>query len=258
MCTLTVTPLNGDRLSPGGRLIAMNRDERKSRLPCSGIRRLHNSNLEVLYPEDGESRGTWLALNSLGYVFALTNFYPAGKTLSGRITRGVIAKNLAVSMSTSSLSDGLASLRMEDFGPFRLVIVPPTGAIRILTWDTTDLREEMDTNDYFFLTSAAFINESTAQKRKSNWSTLVQKLRTFDDQKRIAAIRNYHLHHDPQHPNESVCMDRPEARTFSYTEVISSPTSLQFRHTDQPLVLSHYSEDVSAHLDRSLRTLKGQ
>ena len=91
MCTVTVLRV-GDML----RLVC-NRDESRQRPSAYSPLITLAGRLHALMPQDPAGRGTWIAANSAGLVFAILNTYPETPRIESdphRISRGLIIPSL--------------------------------------------------------------------------------------------------------------------------------------------------------------------
>ena len=129
MCTISFIP------KKDGYLLAMNRDELKSRavaVPPS----LHQFNsLSLVYPQES-SGGTWIGANSRGTLLALMNANaPEDPNLAVKsVSRGEIIPALLHEYSALEMDQALRALPLAGMHPFRLFAIFPLTR-EIEQWD---------------------------------------------------------------------------------------------------------------------------
>ena len=216
MCTVSVIPIGRARLRVG-----FSRDELRTRPAGLPPRAQTFGGRRAILPLDGSGGGTWLAVNDAGLILFLLNYnpQPADVLPPGPRSRGRIIPSLLHHESAQSAADAAGELHTTDYGPFRVVMFDPT-SYRQLVWDGQRLLQ----------ISLPFQREAMLFTSSGLGDALVQRPRCelFDEMitpgGRTAGRQDeFHAHRWPDRPQLSVCMDRPEARTVSYTTVEISP-----------------------------------
>jgi hypothetical protein len=115
MCTVTYVP------AKNGVYLTSNRDEQASRSRAIRPVRQHRQTYEVVYPQDPDGGGTWIALKSTGDAAVLLNgaFHQHIKAPAYRRSRGMVFLDIFQS------PDGLACFKGMDLSgiePFTLVL----------------------------------------------------------------------------------------------------------------------------------------
>jgi hypothetical protein len=132
MCTaLLHRPDGGSRL-----LLAMNRDERRTRAPELAPELMRTSQgVAWVGPRDSQAGGTWIGASERGVVACLLNLYEAeGSAPAGTRGRGEI---IPLALDRGGLKDALAWLaegfNPRVYAPFRLAVAGPEQA-RLFVW----------------------------------------------------------------------------------------------------------------------------
>jgi Transport and Golgi organisation 2 len=210
MCTVSFEP------SAGGFYLAMNRDEKCSRvqaLPPSVVR---IGGIRAVYPRE-PGGGTWISVSENGVCLALINWHritgePAGSVLS----RGQVIIELAGARSADEITNGIKNLPLRQFRPFRLIaIAPRPRTVTEWRWNLKALRprrHEWGTQHWF---SSGFDElEAEAQRRR-----VCRQWRKQSAVHGPRGLRRLHRSHAPERGPFSICMHRADAATLSYTEV---------------------------------------
>jgi hypothetical protein len=212
-----------------GYLLAMNRDERLSRVKGLPPKRLSIGGRTVICPSE-PSGGTWIALNDAGVTFTLINWYSVKNTVSaGLVSRGTVVKFLAARTSMSEASRILATLPLRLINPFRLTgFFLATKEVFEWRWDLKDLtRERRPWHAQQFISSG--FEERTAQRIRASVFSMARRQKSFGT---ADWIRRLHRSHLPERGPFSTCMHRADAATVSYTEVAVSRFQAIMRYQD--------------------------
>ena len=115
MCTVTFIPADN------GYFLTHSRDEKKARkkasVPCHTI----INNKKLIFPIDGESGGSWIALQENGNAVCLLNgaFKKFTDSASYKISRGKIFLELA---SSENIIHAFDNILLHNIAPFTLII----------------------------------------------------------------------------------------------------------------------------------------
>jgi hypothetical protein len=222
MCTISFIP------NKNGYLLAMNRDELKSRasaIPPS----LHQSNsISLLYPQE-PSGGTWIAVNSRGILLALMNANtPEGSTLPAKsVSRGEIIPALLCKYTGVEMDQALRVLPLTGMHPFRLFgIFALTHEIEQWAWDGRRLtsRKHDWVRNHWFSSSRSDSRAASERVRvcEMSWHEDIPDTRDW--------IRSLHSSHIPEAGPFSICVHREDAATVSYTEVDCGATEVRMSY----------------------------
>jgi len=206
MCTVSFTPTDvGFRL-------AMNRDEKRSRIAALPPAAFKLGDHRVLYPREPDG-GTWLAVNDAGLCLALINWHRIEREPRGRTeSRGRIIPELIAATGSRVVTHKIRAMPLQCSRPFRLLVID-SGRHRVTEWkwdlkNLTERRHGWETQHWF---SSGYDEQEAERERTEvclSWP-LGTKTR----------LRQLHASHLPKRGPFSICMHRPDAVTVSYSEV---------------------------------------
>ncbi|HEU4678216.1 MAG TPA: NRDE family protein [Terrimicrobiaceae bacterium] len=208
MCSVTFLPRDD------GFLLAMNRDELRTRAAALPPEVSRRDGLAMLYPRE-RGGGTWVGINSSGMAFSLLNWHSqpdrAGEDL---VSRGEVVRAVLSAGSPQAAARIVGQLPCERMNPFRLVAI--SLAERSLDeWRSGAERLEQIslpwTRQHWF--SSGFDEAKANHVRRKVCDRLA------DDALNGPTLRALHRSHLPEAGSFSMCMHRPEAGTVSYTEI---------------------------------------
>ena len=225
MCTVSFLPMRH------GFILAMNRDEQKSRPHARTPRRHQAGSRPSLYPSEPDG-GTWIGINDTGLCLALINWYAKPqRDRSLCVSRGVIIPHLLAAGDLVDVGALLGALPLSRINPFRLIAVSRAErAIRQWRWDGTVLgmhRHGWKRTHWF---SSGYDEILVNRKRANVVRDAARSLATQTP----AWLRKLHRSHQPAHGPLSICMDRDEAQTVSYTEIIATVRQARMRYAAGP------------------------
>lgn len=213
MCTVSFLP------SRRGFVLAMNRDERKSRVEGLPPRLWRAGARRCLYPSEPDG-GSWIGVNDRGLALALINWYEKPQRDRTLMTsRGLVIPHLLQAEDVETAGALLKELPLARINPFRLIAISLSHAtIREWRWDgktLTLLRPDWRRRHWF---SSGFDEALANRKRK----TVVRaKVRTASAET-PDWLRRLHRSHAPARSAYSICMHRDLAETVSYTEIAAT------------------------------------
>jgi len=148
-------------------LLASNRDENLDRPALSPSWR-EDFSIPIFAPKDLEKGGTWLGLNEVGVLTAITNRFALDMALSEKKSRGMIPLlGLEYETAQESVAGLKKNIAPDDYPPFHLLIADKSHAF-ILWSDGSELHEET------LLPGAHVITERSFQAQKSDREILLQ------------------------------------------------------------------------------------
>jgi len=206
MCTVSFVP------TAIGFRLAMNRDEKRSRVAALPPDAFEIGERRVLYPRE-PSGGTWLAVNDAGLCLALINWHRIEREPRGKIeSRGDIIPSLIGCRLSGSLRPVLRKLSLPTRCPFRLIVIDPEQrALTEWQWDLKSLKSQPHPWERRHWYSSGY--DERAAERARTAICEAQSLGT------LAAMRKLHASHLPERGPFSICMHRSDAATESYSEV---------------------------------------
>jgi hypothetical protein len=231
VCTVSVIPAEH-----GFRLIC-NRDEQRSR-PVALPPRTHAvGRREAVFAVDPGSAGTWLGANDAGLVLALLNRSRDGAPGMQTVrppSRGSIVPLLLAHDHLWSAAAATHALALSQFEPFQLIALQGATAA-VLTSDGRRLTSAfLNVVEPILWTSSSLGDAVVERPRSALFDHLVRSAQPGDWPR---AQRRFHHHRWRRHPELSVVMSRPDARTVSRTIVDVSKESIRMRY--HPLDESH-------------------
>lgn len=225
MCTLSVL------LTDDGFLVAMNRDERRDRPLGAGPRRYRVGAHTVAHPTDVEAGGTWFGASDAGFVAAVLNNYQAHLAFAERpLSRGAIPMALLQAQSPAEARATLGALDPALYRPFRAVLILPGQGVLVGESDGEAIRWEEQPWVDFLLVSSGLDEPRVRDYRRA----LFDDLRATD--RDPEALRRLHFQQNFLHPELGFSMERPEARSVSYSEVQVRGDRWVLRHLEEPPV----------------------
>lgn len=229
MCTLALVPLPA-----GGLLLAMNRDELRTR-PAARRPTAHSwGGTTAIAPIDTGAGGTWIAATEHRLAFALLNRYDTPAALeralfpmTGAPSRGLLIPALAGLRTPAQVAERctLDAALLHNLAPFDLVVARPgdsgagIDAVQV-RWDGAQV-ELITIDDVFLLASPALDQLGTQAARRAAFPALVAACAgatgNGDAQRAARAWFSQHLGGEPG--PRGVCMHRAEAATVSHVQV---------------------------------------
>ena len=217
-----------------GYLLAMNRDEKLSRVAGLPPKKISVGGRQVVLPYE-PGGGTWIALNDAGVTFALINWYSVqAQSGENSVSRGVLVNSASAQTSSSSAAEILAKLPLDKINPFRLIgIFPATKAVVEWRWNLKLLvRKEHPWRAQQFISSG--FDEPMAQRVRNETLCRAQRQKSAGT---LDWLRRLHRSHAPTRGAFSTCMHRDDAATVSYTEIAVSLRAATLRyHASAPCV----------------------
>ena len=208
MCSITFLPRED------GFVLAMNRDERVSRMSALPPEVLERDGVRALYPRE-LSGGTWIGVNSAGMTYALINWYSQPNCGDGNpVSRGEVVRGLLSAQNRTTAARLLHELPLHRMNPFRLVVVSPLE--RCLTeWRSACRRLRR----FSLLWKRQHWFSSGFDEARANEMRHRTCARLLHDPIDLSSLRRLHRSHTPKAGAFSLCMHRSEACTVSYTEI---------------------------------------
>lgn len=234
MCTLTILPraeTDSEFTDTPWRLrVACNRDESVLRAPALPPVLTEFGGRAGTMPVDPSSRGTWIGVNDASLVFSLLNANPpqGSPRGPGPVSRGTIIPRMLACATLDEALESAMALDAAQFAPFCLVMIDPREVIELAIVDGRVRPVERTPLDGPRMFTSSGLGDSVVGPPRRQLF-----FETFADAapESWAARQNaYHAHHWPDQPQVSVCMNRPDAKTLSFTvvELTTSRASLTY------------------------------
>jgi hypothetical protein len=222
MCTVSFLPTRT------GFMLAMNRDERKSRPRGVAPRRHQMESRTALHPcEPGG--GTWIGVNDAGLTLALINWYSKPqRDLALCLSRGIVIPHLLAGADLAGVGYLFADIPLSRLNPFRLIAASMADrAVREWRWDGTVLKSRRHgwTRNHWFSSGH---DEAVAIRKRANVMRVAAECAPAVTP---AWLRKLHRSHQPERDAFSVCMHRDDAETVSYTEILATGRRAEMRYS---------------------------
>ena len=220
MCTVSFLPL------PSGFALAMNRDEKKTRVPGEKPRKARTGRTLSLHPQE-PSGGTWIGVNHRGLALALINWHAQPLNENAQFSRGIIVPRLLAAANLARATSLLAGLPLKRINPFRLIAVSLSERT-VAEWrwngDCLNLSQKSWARGHWF---SSGLDEAGVAKARAKIAMRAHGT--------LPHLRRLHGSHQPERGAFSVCMHRDDAETVSYTEILADRAGARMRHTQGAL-----------------------
>lgn len=240
MCTLSWVPLPEEH----GYALAMNRDERRTRVRGIPPTAELIKGVRVMLPRDPEAGGTWVSVNALGLSLALLNRYEDTPHDDAGVytSRGLLVRSLAHLAELSLVRDSLNSGRLSDYRAFTLACVSPGSSPHLFEWNGRNLDCTVVEAPGLVRASSGSDQTRAEQERGALFREAAQEEWGLTP----ARLEALHRSHRPVRGPFSICMHRDEAETVSLSLITVSQRQILFRYVDGS------PGETSAFIDRHL------
>jgi len=226
-----------------------NRDETLTRSKAEPPTIIQTERGSALLPIDPDGGGTWLGVNSIGWTYALLNYYQ-GSTPSGSLTsRGIIVKQALNCVTIGQLEQMLHSLVQGPFAPFSLLCFAPANleskhkppeqieeSHSVLLWQWTGEQMQRQRISALMTSSSRNFELTNTTRRLAATDSGITGCITQTSEATLAdhlqRHRNFHRGHQPERGTRSVCMHRDEAQTVSLSEVTVASDVASYNYFD--------------------------
>jgi uncharacterized protein with NRDE domain len=222
--------------------LLFNRDEKLTRKHATRPSVSTTAGIRFLAPIDGNSGGTWIAVNEFGVTLGLLN----GANLTGTETPGVHSKSrglLILEVMAAPSADAACTLvratDLSEFQPFTLIALDRFQPARLIEWNGSRTTFMPSANSKMPLTSSSFNTEIVRKSRRLEFDRLVG----LRDNINISKLFEYHRSHGPACGAYSPCTHRADAETMSFSHIHVTPSDVRFLYAaGAPCkTLSHWS-----------------
>ena len=222
MCTVTLVPLSETNF-----VLISNRDEAPNRNSLAPD--FYNyKGLELLYPKDEQSEGSWIGMSEKKRLICLLNggFEIHQRQSKYRMSRGLVVKDLLVS---NAITQDVEAYNLIGIEPFTMVIVEWQDGLKFyeLVWDgSKKYFQRLPLSPKIWSSSTLYNKEMRAERQK--W---------FDDYKKDNLLNPYSLfvfHQIAGKDNMEygVIMDRGFVKTTSITRIEKDDDTVFMRYYD--------------------------
>lgn len=215
MCTVSFLPMEQ------GFALAMNRDEKKSRVAGEKPRKQRTGRYLALHPSE-PGGGSWIGVNQGGLALALINWHAQPLNQHAQFSRGIVVPHLLAAETLARAAKLFASLPLERLNPFRLIAVSlAERELAEARWDGNclNLSQRPWARAHWF---SSGLDEMGVAKARAKIAGRADGT--------LSHLRRLHGSHQPERGAFSVCMHRDDAETVSYTEVLADRKGARMRH----------------------------
>ncbi|MCL4409175.1 MAG: NRDE family protein [Gammaproteobacteria bacterium] len=206
----------------------MNRDEHLARAKAKPPRIFHGSRSNAIMPIDGESGGSWIAVNDSGFVFCLLNHTAARSLYAGKRSRGLLIRALSDCTQWSSIDQVMQAQNLGNYNPFLVLIFCRNSAPVLYTWDQKTLKIQSHicspvSSSSWFPRAVPFLRRIWLKRAQRRIASL-------------AELESYHLQRKPLFAAAAINMKRTNTATLSMTtvQVTNEYASVNYRALDEP------------------------
>lgn len=230
MCTVTLVPTRGPDAT--GFRMACSRDEQHGRADALPPQTRTFKTVRYLMPIDPGSGGTWVAVNEFGLALTLLNYNLPDPPTGHDLSRGGVIPALIYATTVQEVLALASAIERQRMRPFRLVAcdgvslmlwrsTEPVDAAQITRWD----------GEPVMYTSSGLGDHLVEPPRRELFNGWFGNDASVYADKQLA----FHRHQWPGQSHLSVCMQRDDARTVSYTTVDITPKRMTMSyHPDRP------------------------
>ena len=211
MCTVTIIPVEG------GISVMVNRDEQRSRAPAEPPRWALGGGTRAIWPLDPRGGGTWIAASESGLVVGTLNrAWPANASAGVRAkpSRGALALLAVQAGDADAAVSAIERNEPRRWDGFELFAVGRDAVVHRLLWDGQRLERFAPRRAPLCITSSSLGRHVEAARYE-----LFETMFAEAPADLASAQERFHRHRWPEHPERSVLMSRPDARTQSITRI---------------------------------------
>ena len=220
MCTVTIFPKGGNDF-----VITSNRDEAPNRislLPDIYI----NEGVNLLFPMDKLSGGTWIGLSEKNRVICILNgaFNTHERKEAYRKSRGIIVLDF---LTSENILTTIETCNLVNIEPFTMVIVDWNNTLKFyeLVWDGTKKHvEELPLEPKIWSCTSLYTAEMKQERQ--------QWFEAFKDENNLNAqtLFKFHKTTGAENKDYGVVMNRGFVKTTSITQIEKFSESLEMYH----------------------------
>ncbi len=237
MCTVTIIPKGGKDF-----ILTSNRDEAPNRL--SSTPDIHSvDNVDILFPKDGVSGGTWVGVSEKKRVVCVLNggFEIHQRKPSYRLSRGIVSKDLMVA---DDIVQTVMDYDFTEIEPFTIVIADWNDDLKFfeLVWDG-DAKHFTPLPLEPKIWSSATLYNSKMREERLQWFNAFKE----DTMLNAPSLLNFHKTAGGENLDYGVVMNRGFVKTTSITQVEKNSDDVEMRYESlQSKVVSTKTFKVSS------------
>jgi hypothetical protein len=221
MCTVTYIPVEG------GCWLTSNRDEKPERQPLQPAAwHMMPGGSKLYYAADARAGGTWMATRMQGECTILLNGAHAGFIAKPfyKKSRGLVLLDM---LHAKLLHRAFAQYDLEHIAPFTLVHYRQ-GQLFQARWDGEQKTWLQINEQQPHIWSSATLYDTAVQQQRRQWFA---QWHAQHVQPQWSDVFGFHSWHQPQNPENSICMQRPNGiQTISISAVFFREQIPEFYH----------------------------
>ncbi len=220
-----------------------NRDELRSRSIAEPPSLQQTDGVKVLSPRDPDAGGTWMFANEYGIIACLLNRWHENewRAKAPPVSRGQLMSTLSSSPSLQKLEETLSSSELRHTNPFTIIAFNQENE-KSWGWSDGKLFAEHIRQP---LTSSSFQFEKVSASRRKEYKNLHSLL--------PESLHDYHLSTGLSLNAHTVRMCRPDAQTWSRSEIVLDSESIQWAYSKES---PYFAQNPTLHsTDLFLKTL---
>ncbi len=240
MCTVTWWG------SAEGYEVYFSRDELKSRLPALPPVVESLNGVRYLSPTDANAGGTWLLVNEFGLTVGLLNQYPEHTPAPEPpvISRGELVRSLADCRNEGEVLLRLQGRQLRHFEAFQLIAIEPGSTGSVHHWNRHQLKTTHNASHHLPYTSSSFQNDDVVRHRRKLFA---EKIAAHGDMS-PEDLQAFHREHDAGAGAFSVLMQRDDAETVSFSQIVVSADQITMVYAAKLSGRTAFAQSVSVSL----------
>ena len=237
MCTVSFVPVK-DAV-----IITSNRDEHIQRKNAAAPAFHSLKNKKIIFPKDQKAGGTWFAAGDHAVVAVLLNgafnkhiAKPPYRKSRGLILLEIIEADDPVAFFTA--------MDLDHIEPFTIILFQ-CGSLYELRWDGNNKHERsLDTLRNYIWSSSTLYTDEVIENRERLFEQFIKTGKNITP----GLVRDFHGDDHGDDENGFVINRETGMKTFSITQAVIKPGSINFLHTD---LLQHHQFEETINIKRA-------
>ncbi|MCB9251142.1 MAG: NRDE family protein [Flavobacteriales bacterium] len=225
MCTVSFLPKGGNDF-----ILTSNRDENILREVAKDPSIFHRNHLKVLYPEDTNSKGTWISAAENGICLCLLNggFVSHKRKPPYRKSRGLVHLDF---YEYNNVNQFMVNYDLKGIEPFTLIIIESKNKLKVneLRWDGKRIHRTIidETRPKIWSSVTLYSKEIIAEREKwfAEWLFANPDLESD-------SIKRFHHTGGSGDLKNDLRMKREQVFTVSITCVVKEDKNFQMMYSD--------------------------
>ena len=222
MCTVTYIPTGKNEF-----IFTSNRDEAPKR-SASGIVQFDQNEKILLFPQDAEAKGTWIAISNTNQLICILNgaFVKHERHLPYRMSRGIMALDF---FKYKNALDFFEKFNFQNIEAFTMIIYDDKKLYEF-RWDEIQKHiKKLDISKKYIWASCTLYTPEWQAKRTEWFSNWKKENPTITEE----AVLDFHKNGGEGHPNLDMVMKWKDiVRTVSITSISNQKNKMEMRYED--------------------------